>query len=321
MSARRSGNRAAAWGVAVAFVAMGAGLGAWRWRVDRARSRHEAFAAWIDPVARAEGCLFGVDAPPADARALQWHLRRLALSADARERWPERCVTGLAGAGVRAAGLPALAAALHDETARVAALRMDGAEASLGQWVSAWDAVRAQVSQGLAAEGLALRPASLAEAPSLRSAEASEELPVEVPPESALAGVSRGDGVLSMLWVDPQRGRVLCRTRDGGASMRCRRYPAPGAAGGVVALVPNDRAEALLLVDDGTGGYAVASADDLQAPLFSLQGAPLHSLPLRVHHDVLSAITQRGGAVSFEQVQRRQEGGRRARRPRRRGRA
>lgn len=305
---RREGGRTAlVAGVAATILAGGAAaLFGWQRQVSRQQESRRLALAWVDPMARVEGCLFGTEAPPASAVELPRHLRRVALGPDAARAWPSRCLDllGPAGRGDEAAAVARLRTALRADDAAVAALRRDGTSADLGAWRPQWLALRSDVGRRLSAAGVSLRSASMAEAPRPRSVEAGEALPVSLSENATLAGESAGDGVLSMMWVDHSRERIFCRSRDGGGTIRCRRSAAPGPSGGVLALVPSDRAEALVLVDQGAGSYAVASADDPWTPLFGLRGAPLQSLPLRARNDVVYAISSRGGRAQFEQVAR-----------------
>lgn len=297
-----SGRRALAAG-AVAVLGLGAvGLLAWQHRAARRRQGEREALTWVDPMARAEGCLFGTEPPTARAGEFPRHLRRVALGPDTARAWPSRCVEPLAAAHLSSPGLAPLRAALRAEDALVATLRRDGASVDLGAWRPAWDALRAEVAGRLAAAGVTLREPSLAEAPRPRPVEIGDDLPVSLTESATLAGTTLGDGVLSVMWVDRSRERIFCRSRDGGGTVKCRRFPAPGPSGGVMSLLSSDRAEALVLIDQGAGSYAVASADDPWSPLFGLRGIPLTSLPLRVRRDVVFAVTQRGGRAQFEQV-------------------
>ncbi len=288
------------------LVSVGAALFGWQRRASRQQEVRREALAWVDPMARVEGCLFGTDAVPANVAELPRHLRRVALGPDSARAWPSRCLDLLAanGRGASVGAVARLRAGLRADNALVTTLRWDGVAADLGAWRPQWLALRADVVQRLSGTGVSLRAASMADAPRPRAVEAAEELPVSLSETATLAGVSAGDGVLSMIWVDQSRERIFCRSRDGGGTIRCRRSPTPGPSGGVLALLPSDRAEAVVLVAQGAGSYAIASADDPLSPLFGLRGIPLQSLPLRVHNDVVFAITTRGGRAQFEQVAR-----------------
>lgn len=305
MRRRRGGaGRALVVGAVVVLAGGAAGLIGWQRRVAHRRQAEREAQAWVDPMARVEGCLFGTETSPAGLRELPRHLRRVALGPDALRAWPSRCVDPLAAARLTSPLVEPLRAALRADDAIVTTLRREGTGADLGGWRPAWEALRLDVADRLATSGVSLREPSLADAPRPRAVEVGEELPVSLTESATLAGVSYGDGVLSVMWVDRSRERVFCRSRDGGGTIRCRRFPAPAPSGGVLALLPSDRAEALVLIDQGAGSYGVASADDPWSPLFGLRGIPLASLPLRVRRDVVFAITQRGGHAQFEQVAR-----------------
>lgn len=293
-------------GAVVALGGVGGGMFMWQRNASRQQAARREALAWADPLARVEGCLFGTDPVPARTDQLSRHLRRVALGPDAGRGWPSRCLDLLGASAARDEGVAVerLRVALRADDALVAALRREGASAELGAWRPRWNELRARVAQRLVGAGSALRAASMVDAPRPRAVEAGEELPVSLSESATLAGSSAGDGVLSVMWVDHSRERIFCRSRDGGGTIRCRRYPAPGPSGGVLALLPSDRAEALALVDQGGGSYAVASADEPWSPLFGLRGVPLQSLPLRVRGDVVYAITTRGGRAQFEQVAR-----------------
>ncbi len=288
-----------------AVVVLGGAAGAllfWQHRTSQKREATREALAWVDPMARVEGCLFGTEPPSARAGEFPRHLRRVALGPDTARAWPSRCVEPLAANRPSTPELDALRTALRADDALVATLRRDGSSADLGAWRPAWDALRAEVSDRLAAAGVSLREPSLADAPRPRAVEVGDDLPVSLSESATTIGTSLGDGVLSVMWVDRSRERIFCRSRDGGGTVKCRRFPAPGPSGGVLALLASDRAEALVLVDQGAASYAVASADDPWSPLFGLRGIPLTSLPLRVRRDVVFAVTQRAGHAQFEQV-------------------
>jgi hypothetical protein len=291
---------------ATVLAGAGAAMLAWQHQVSRQQEARRMALAWVDPMARVEGCLFGTDGAPASAAELPRQLRRVALGPDAARGWPSRCLDLLAPAGGSAeeAAVARLRAALRSDDAQVASLRRDGVSSELGGWRPQWLALRADVGRRLSSAGVSLRSASMVDAPRPRAVEPGEELPVSLSESATLAGASAGDGVLSMMWVDHSRERIFCRSRDGGGTIRCRRFAAPGPSGGVLALLASDRAEALVLVDQGAGSYGVASADDPWSPLFGLRGVPLQSLPLRARNDVVYAITTRGGRAQFEQVPR-----------------
>ncbi len=297
-----SGRRALALGAVVVLGGSAGALVYWQQRASQKREATREALVWVDPMARVEGCLFGTEPPSARPGEFPRQLRRVALGPDTARAWPSRCLEPLSALRPASPRFDALRAALRADDALVTTLRRDGSSAELGAWRPAWDALRAEVAARLTAAGVTLRAASLADAPRPRAVEVGDDLPVSLSESATTAGVSLGDGVLSVMWVDHTRERIFCRSRDGGGTVKCRRFPPPGPTGGVLALLASDRAEALVLVDQGASSYAVASADDPWSPLFGLRGIPLTSLPLRVRRDVVFAVTQRAGRAQFEQV-------------------
>lgn len=313
--------------IAVALC-VAAWFGAREWRRREARRVREVVAKVIERTSSLEGCLLGNGAIPTRPAALDARLRRLALGAPPGAPWIAGCTSHLDAIGKLVTetprptdGLRALAPHVEDlrraltsteTTAAVTRFREGDGAAGLDAWVAPLRRLHAQAASLARSEGLAAPAARARNAPTLLPTVTEDVLPFSLDPGSVLDGVNLAGGVFSVLFVEPSRDRVFCRTRDEGGSVRCQRFTTRPDGDIVTWLVAHDRPEALVLVDHAGRRAAVptlpvmsvASVDALDQPLYTLSAPVAQSLPLAVSEGVLYAMTRAGEAVSLERVAR-----------------
>lgn len=273
----------------------------------RARVAREALTAFAPRWARVEGCLFGEGPVSADRDVMSRRFRRLAVG-HGTDAWPSRCVDGLARdapASVQA-DLTMLPRVWRPVDAVVATFRAEGGALAVDAALAAHEDLRAQVLAALHTAGVRpVNPIARA-APRALEPMTGDVLPIPLDASATLAATHLADGTFTAMWIDRTRARVVCRSRDRGASIRCRRYAAGDAGRTVVTLVGHDRAEALALVDVAgppPSAY-VASLDALDAPLFPYTDRPVASLAARVLGDTLLAAVQAPDGVAIDRVTR-----------------
>ncbi len=252
-------------------------------------------------------CLFGEE--PVDDRARP-RARRVALHRDTAPAWPGACAThalALVDAVRRAPAPPpplaraadramAVTRALTDNALLAAAkgFRDGTSDVDAFAWAPLVAALHAADRSLATAYGLGPARAPRVPAPRALASAAGDVVPASVAPGSTVAGVSAAAGTLSVLFIEPGRERVFCRTRDRGVTVACRRLRGDVAPG---YLVANDDAEALLLRADP--GATIAPADALDAPVFTVGGPLVRSLAARVSGGTLYAVADVAGAMTL----------------------
>jgi hypothetical protein len=310
---------AVALGVAAYF-----GLRAWRQR--EARRIHDVVVRVVDHTSSLEGCLLGNGAIPTRPDALNARVRRLALGTPRGALWVTGCASHLDALKKLATETPrptdplrALAPRIedlhrvlmgHETHSALTRFRAgDGAE-GIDAWVAPLQRLHAQTAALARTEGLRAPVARVTNAPRLLPTVTEDVLPFSLDPGSVLDGVNLAGGVFSVLFVEPSRDRVFCRTRDEGTSIRCQRFATRPDGDIVTWLVAHDRPEALVLVDHAGRRatlpslpvMSVASIDALDQPLYTLSAPIAQSLPLAVSEGMLYAMTRAGETVSLERV-------------------
>lgn len=313
--------------VAVALC-VAAWFGAREWRRREARRVREVVVKVVAHASSLGGCLLGNGAIPTRPEALHARVRRLALGAPPGAPWVAGCAGHLDALNKLVTetprptdGLRALAPRVEDlrraltgpeATAAITRFREGDGAAGIDAWVAPWRRLHAQVAALAQREGLAAPVAHIRNAPTLLPTVTDDVLPLSLDPGSVLDGVNLAGGVFSVLFVEPSRDRVFCRTRDEGASVRCQRFATRPDGDIVTWLVAHDRPEALVLVDHAGRRAAVpplpvmsvASVDALDQPLYTLSTPIAQSLPVAVSEGTLYAMTRAGEAVSLERVAR-----------------
>jgi hypothetical protein len=253
-------------------------------------------------------CLFGDE--PVDDRSLAARARRVALHRDTAPAWPGACAThalALVDAVRRAPAPPPPLARAADRAMAVTRALTDNAllaatkgfrdgtsDVDAFTWAPLVAALHAADRSLATAYGLGPARAPRVPAPRALASAAGDLVPASVAPGATVAGVSAAAGTLSVLFIEPGRERVFCRTRDRGVTVACRRLRGDVAP---PYLVANDDAEALLLRADP--GATIAPADSLDAPVFTV-GAPLvRSLAARVSGGTLYAVADVAGAMTL----------------------
>lgn len=213
-------------------------------RVAREQALVTAAVDVTDAFALAEGCLLGGGPPPARAAALEARVRRIALGDDGAQPWPGRCarhleplVRATRGVGDPPAALRdvvtragALGAELSRESTRAAVERFREGAADLSPaWLAPLEGLRRASGEFARAQGRSLKLASGQHAPAQLPALATETLPLTLAPTASLVGTRAGEGAFALAWSDADGARVVCRTADQGATVRCRRGPADPA--------------------------------------------------------------------------------------------
>jgi len=253
-------------------------------------------------------CLFGDE--PVDDRSLVARARRVALHRDTAPTWPGACAThalALVDAVRRAPAPPtplvraadramAVTRALTDNAlpAAVKGFRDGTSDVDAFAWAPLVAALH--VADRSLATAYGLGPARALRVPALHAlaSAAGDVVPVSVAPGATVAGVSAAAGTLSVLFIEPGRERVFCRTRDRGVTVACRRLSGDATPR---YLVANDDAEALLLRADPNA--TIAPADALDAPVFTLGGPLVPSLAARVSGGTLYAVADVAGAMTL----------------------
>jgi hypothetical protein len=247
--------------------------------------------------------------------------RRIALAPSTPDDWPRRCAQHAHAIEAAAADVSRPVESLRAVVASAQTLTQtlrDPARTGLAgpfrrgdvalatPWIDAYLALHDRAARFVGAYRTPHNTAPPREVAAVLPSLRGDAIPVSMTPGAVLAGVNNVGGVLSVLFIDASLDRIFCRSRDRGASMRCRRF-AHGSEDAPVAapryLISNDAPEALLLSD--RPGPAVFSAPDAFATALFLMPLPLlSSLPARVVDGALYAVADDGGRALFVRCER-----------------
>lgn len=189
--------------------------------------------------------------------------------------WPADCLAASAtlrraAAGVEGASLDTLDRAVSTAVPHVEGFvrgEEDGDAATA--WTEALDPVHQRFSRWVTAQGAALS-APIAGARSPVATVVQDVAPLPLTAASVFSGASAAGGTLTVMFREASASRV-CRTRDRGATLRCRTLADDAPRGIARGLIEHDRAEALVLFERA-GAQRVEALDVPDVTAFSVAG-------------------------------------------------